>query len=165
MAPLRMVHAPVRRSSASWKVSKSISPVDRRKASKRTVKTHLTWPVHVVVLYVSDDRVPSVLEDALLCPLARPGRVRLERARARVRVRHRVSVVRPHWTSNIAGMGQPAIRTDGEECGGGGLTVPEDPHELWMVFDRVVRSEHTGRAELLVDDVLGESGLDNVGSV
>ena len=46
-----------------------------------------------------------------------------------------------------------------------GRTVPKDPHELWVVLDRVIRCEHPGGAELLVDDVLGECGLDDVGSV
>jgi hypothetical protein len=38
-------------------------------------------------------------------------------------------------------------------------------HEGRVVFDGVVRVEETGSSELVVEDLLRESGLDNVRSV
>lgn len=45
------------------------------------------------------------------------------------------------------------------------LTVPEDEVEVWVRLDRLSLLEHAGDEQLLVENVLGERRLDDVGPV
>lgn len=71
--------------------------------------THLSLPIPEVVLVVPDHTPPSVLQSTPPAPLARPRKVRLERARPAV---HGADVV------GVVGPG-----------------VPQLVHELWVVDD------------------------------
>lgn len=53
----------------------------------------------VIVLKVSHDRVPAILEHSSLRPLARSRRVRLERSCPGIGVRDGVGVVGPDWNA------------------------------------------------------------------
>lgn len=51
------------------------------------------------------------------------------------------------------------------EEGGEGLTVSEQEHEVGVRLDGLSGLEDTSDKELLVENVLGQSGLDDVGSI
>lgn len=67
--------------------------------TRRPEWTYLSITVKKVVLDITHDTLVSIFEVALLCPLARPGVVGLERARPRISIRDRISMVRPDCMS------------------------------------------------------------------